>query len=95
MQLTEVFMEAMLECAEGFYIIEEESRKICYTNSFFYLDEGSERLEGKTCYRAFAGRSEPCRYCPELGKTNSAKKASISGIITMPGQSTGTKSKIV
>ncbi|WP_343840546.1 GGDEF domain-containing protein [Faecalicatena contorta] len=75
MQLTEVFIEAMLECAEGFYIIEEESRKICYTNSFFYEDEGSERLEGKTCCQAFAGKEEPCRYCPELGKTNSAKKS--------------------
>ena len=86
MQLTEVFMEAMLECAEGFYIIEEESRKICYTNSFFYLDEGSERLEGKTCYQAFVRNWE---------KQTAQKKASISGIITMPGQSTGTKSKIV
>ena len=75
MQLTEVFIEAMLECAEGFYIIEEESRKICYTNSFVYEDEGSERLEGKTCCQAFAGKEEPCRYCPELGKTNSAKKS--------------------
>lgn len=95
MQLTEVFIEAMLECAEGFYIIEEESRKICYTNSFFYEDEGSERLEGKTCCQAFAGKEEPCRYCPELGKTNSAKKVSTSGIITMPDQSIGTKLKTV
>ena len=27
MQLTEVFIEAMLECAEGFYIIEDGEQK--------------------------------------------------------------------
>lgn len=71
MQLTEVFLEAMLQCAEGFYIIEEESKRICYTNSFFYVDEGSGRLEGKPCYQAFAGRTGPCRYCPDLRKISS------------------------
>ena len=49
----------------------------------------------KRVTRHLQGGQSPADTVRNWEKQTAQKKASISGIITMPGQSTGTKSKIV
>lgn len=67
MKLEGEMLEIALECAEGIYIIEEESKKIVYVNSFMRT-KAEEEAEGKYCYQYFCGRSEICPYCPQFDK---------------------------
>lgn len=63
--LSKEFLEELLECVEGLYVIEEESKKVHYVNR--YLCNGDrESYEGKKCYEAFVGKNEPCAICPML-----------------------------
>lgn len=64
MELNMDFWNAFLPCVEGIYIIEEESKRICYANDF--IARAGEGLVGKRCYHALAGRREPCDFCPNL-----------------------------
>lgn len=65
MRLNEKLMEAILDCVEGVYVVEEDSRKIVYANRC--LSESRRYpVEGEQCYKALAGREKPCLYCPTL-----------------------------
>lgn len=65
MILNENLLEALLDCVEGVYVVEEDTRKIVYANRFLIESRG-RRMEGEPCYRALMGRDSPCPFCPAL-----------------------------
>lgn len=65
MPLDEKLLEALLDCVEGLYVVEEDSRKLVYANR--QLTQNSrEPVLGAPCYRVIMGREDPCPYCPTL-----------------------------
>lgn len=58
-------LQALLDCVEGVYVIEEDSRTVVYANRSLAERRGC-RLEGEPCYRVLMGRAAPCPYCPAL-----------------------------
>ena len=64
MELNMEFWNAFLPCIEGIYIIDEETKEICYANDF--INQSEESIVGQLCYQAMAGRSERCDFCPSI-----------------------------
>ena len=69
MELCGKLLEALLDCVEGVYVVEEDSRTIVYANRRL-TESRSRRLEGEACYRILMGRDAPCPYCPALPEEN-------------------------
>lgn len=76
MELNMDFWKAFLPCVEGIYIIEEQSKRICYANDF--IARAGIAVTGKHCYQALAGHKEPCDFCPELEDEGRAESAVYS-----------------
>jgi diguanylate cyclase (GGDEF)-like protein len=55
-------------CVEGLYVIEDETKRIVWANSFF--SDGGSVLAGEACWRALFGRGEPCPSCPALAESD-------------------------
>lgn len=64
-ELTGELLEALLDCAEGVCIVEEESRRIVYANRCLTQCCGG-RVVGAYCYRVLMNRESPCPFCPSL-----------------------------
>ncbi len=59
--------EALLRCAEGMYILEEESKRIVWASP--YLTDGIKApCVGLPCWKAFLGRETVCPFCPKLSE---------------------------
>ncbi len=58
--------EGLLDCVEGVYVIEEDSRIILYANPFLREIRKGEQITGKKCYEVFADRREPCSCWPAM-----------------------------
>lgn len=65
MELTKEMTEAVLACAEGIYLIEEDTHTIVYANPCLQAHRG-RTMVGEKCYAALMGRDTPCPYCPAL-----------------------------
>ena len=65
MELKEALLEAVLDCAEGVYVVAEDSRTVVYANRCLTDSRGC-RLVGEPCYRVLMGRETPCPFCPSL-----------------------------
>ncbi|HWP50438.1 MAG TPA: GGDEF domain-containing protein [Clostridia bacterium] len=57
--------EALSRCAEGLYVLEEESKRIVWVNSYFVETLGTSCV-GEYCWKAFLDRETPCPFCPQL-----------------------------
>lgn len=69
MELTQHLLEGLYSCAEILYVIEEKSKTVVYA-------KGTETsCVGDKCYRAFAGLSEPCPFCPKLQELPSGESS--------------------
>ena len=63
------FVQPLLLCAEGLYVIEEETRRIVWVND--YIQNGlNKTLIGSYCWQAFLKRDTPCPFCPVLQENN-------------------------
>lgn len=59
--------EELLRCAEGLYVLEEESKKIVWASP--YLTDGlNAPCVGEPCWKAFFDRGGPCPFCPKLSE---------------------------
>ena len=74
MELNGKLLEALLDCVEGVYIIEEDSRRIVYANRLLTESRG-RRLEGEPCHMVLMGRETPCPYCPALREEDNQPNA--------------------
>ncbi len=64
--MEEKWINALLECAEGLYVIEEKTKQIVYVNSFMARGKDIQSLIGKKCYEVIYNKQQPCTYCPRL-----------------------------
>lgn len=61
------WIKALMQCAEGLYVLEEESRRVVWMSD--YLTDGLDADGvGKPCWQVFMGRESPCPYCPRLSE---------------------------
>lgn len=65
MELKGALLEAVLDCAEGVYLVEEASHTVVYANRFLIQNRGHPMV-GAPCYRVLMGRETPCPFCPSL-----------------------------
>ena len=71
--------EGLLDCVEGVYIIEEDSRTLLYANPFLQRTRKGEQMTGRKCYEVFAGREKPCPFCPSLEEWKNVGEESRPG----------------
>lgn len=67
MELTSELIKEIFICAEGIYVIEEESKTIVYVNDFIARGN-QERYLGHKCYQALLGKDSVCTYCPKIDR---------------------------
>lgn len=65
--MTNEWCEELLRCAEGLYVLKEESKKIVWANSYF-TDRLKEPCVGEPCWKGLLGRKTPCPSCPKLSE---------------------------
>lgn len=70
MELSGKLLEALLDCVEGVYVVEEDSWSIVYANRSLTESRGC-KLVGEACYRALMDREAPCPHCPTLREEDS------------------------
>lgn len=59
--------EELLRCAEGMYVLKEETKEIVWANRYL-ADHLTIPYIGETCWKAFLGREAPCPFCPKLSE---------------------------
>lgn len=59
--------EPLTRCAEGLYVLEEESRQIVYLNDYLADAFGTDSI-GQPCWRVFLERDKQCPFCPRLSE---------------------------
>jgi len=59
--------EELLRCAEGMYVIKEESKEIVWVNRFF-MDALKTPCVGEPCWKVLLRRETPCPFCPRLSE---------------------------
>lgn len=65
--MTNEWCDELLRCAEGLYVLEEESKKIVWANPYF-TDSLKAPCVGLPCWKAFLGRETMCPFCPKLSE---------------------------
>lgn len=59
--------EELLRCAEGMYVMKEESKEIVWVNRFF-TDALKAPCVGELCWKVLLRRETPCPFCPRLSE---------------------------
>ncbi len=59
--------EELLRCAEGMYVLKEESKEIVWAK-FYFIDNLETPRVGEHCWKALLGRDTPCHFCPILSE---------------------------
>jgi diguanylate cyclase (GGDEF)-like protein len=61
--MKKVWLEQVFRCVETAYIVDEETKKLLWTNKDEYADAVKKKLP---CYKAFFGKDSPCSACEKL-----------------------------
>ncbi len=65
--MTNEWCEELLRCAEGTFVLKEESKEIVWA-SLYFSDELKTFCAEVPCWKAFLRRETPCPFCPKLSE---------------------------
>ena len=67
MDMTHEWCEPLIECAEGLYIIEEDTYRLMWASDYTVKNIGTPYV-GEPCWKMLFNREQPCTFCPKLTK---------------------------